>query len=286
MDLGTKIRELRSAKNMTQKDLADKLMVTAQAVSRWEQNEVEPSIDTLKRMSAIFNISVDRMLSHDYVPLPVDTPPAQPIIIQAQQSIDQRRTIGVCETCNRPILEGEKIFRHRYRVGRTAHNKILCETCEIERVKRHKEAQVANNKRARIKGLILATLFGGPLFYLSFSGLLSSQFTMDTFLVSLAFSYSIFAFFYTYHAKNNFIHNAFWEITSFGFVRMPGVIFSFDIDGLLFLIFAKVALFFIGIGIAVVAGFISLLICLALGMIVFPFSIINSFVRPDLYREF
>ena len=41
--LGDKIRELRTQNNITQKELSEKLFVTAQAVSRWEKNEVEPS---------------------------------------------------------------------------------------------------------------------------------------------------------------------------------------------------------------------------------------------------
>ena len=45
--LGEKIKALRSENALTQKDLAEKLYVTAQAVSRWENNEVEPSINTI-----------------------------------------------------------------------------------------------------------------------------------------------------------------------------------------------------------------------------------------------
>ena len=53
--LGEKIKRIRNEKGMTQKELADKLFVTAQAVSRWENNEVEPSISTLIEIAKIFN---------------------------------------------------------------------------------------------------------------------------------------------------------------------------------------------------------------------------------------
>ncbi len=63
--LGDKIKELRAQNNITQKELSEKLFVTAQAVSRWEKNEVEPSIKTLTELAKIFNVSVDELLSED-----------------------------------------------------------------------------------------------------------------------------------------------------------------------------------------------------------------------------
>jgi hypothetical protein len=81
--------------------------------------------------------------------------------------------------------------------------------------------------------------------------------------------------------KNNFIHDFFWEVTSWGFVRMPGIIFSFDIDGLLFLITAKIIFFFIGIGLSIVAGGFALVLCLLLAGLVLPVSLFNSFNNPD-----
>ena len=54
--IGQNIRRLRTEKQMTQKALADKLFVTAQAVSRWENGEVEPSLSTVTEIARIFNV--------------------------------------------------------------------------------------------------------------------------------------------------------------------------------------------------------------------------------------
>ena len=43
--IGNNIKKLRMQRGMTQKNLADLLFVSPQAVSRWENNEVEPSLD-------------------------------------------------------------------------------------------------------------------------------------------------------------------------------------------------------------------------------------------------
>ena len=60
--IGNNIKRLRTEQNMTQKNLADKLFVSAQAVSRWENNEVEPSITTLTELAKIFGVSADEIL--------------------------------------------------------------------------------------------------------------------------------------------------------------------------------------------------------------------------------
>ena len=49
--IGEKIKSLRLENSLTQKELAEKLYVTAQAVSRWENNEVEPSISTIAEIA-------------------------------------------------------------------------------------------------------------------------------------------------------------------------------------------------------------------------------------------
>ena len=53
--IGENIKRYRNEKKMTQQELADKLYVTAQAVSRWEKNEVEPSIATITKIPAEMN---------------------------------------------------------------------------------------------------------------------------------------------------------------------------------------------------------------------------------------
>jgi transcriptional regulator with XRE-family HTH domain len=57
--IGSFIAKKRKEQNLKQKDLAEKLFVTSQAVSRWENGDVEPSISTLQSLSDIFNVSID-----------------------------------------------------------------------------------------------------------------------------------------------------------------------------------------------------------------------------------
>ena len=52
------ILELRTKKGMSQDELAEKVFVTRQAVSRWENGETTPNTETLKLLSKLFDVSI------------------------------------------------------------------------------------------------------------------------------------------------------------------------------------------------------------------------------------
>lgn len=56
------IIELRTKNGMSQNELADKIYVTRQAVSRWETGETIPNTETLKLLSKLFDVSINTLL--------------------------------------------------------------------------------------------------------------------------------------------------------------------------------------------------------------------------------
>lgn len=56
------IYELRTKNKMSQDELAEKVFVTRQAVSRWENGETVPNTETLKLLSKLFNVSINTLL--------------------------------------------------------------------------------------------------------------------------------------------------------------------------------------------------------------------------------
>ena len=56
------IYDLRTKSGMSQDDLAEKVFVTRQAVSRWEKGETVPNTETLKLLSNVFNVSINTLL--------------------------------------------------------------------------------------------------------------------------------------------------------------------------------------------------------------------------------
>ncbi len=56
------IFQLRTKSGLTQDELAEKIFVTRQAVSRWENGETMPNTETLKVLSKLFDVSINTLL--------------------------------------------------------------------------------------------------------------------------------------------------------------------------------------------------------------------------------
>ena len=66
--IGKYIYELRIKNNLTQKDLADKLSITSQAVSKWERGITIPDSSVLIKLSEIFTVSINEILAGEKIP--------------------------------------------------------------------------------------------------------------------------------------------------------------------------------------------------------------------------
>lgn len=62
MTLGEKLRQARKAAGLTQEQLSEKLMVSRQAITKWESDKGMPDVSNLKALAALLNVSVDYLL--------------------------------------------------------------------------------------------------------------------------------------------------------------------------------------------------------------------------------
>lgn len=62
MEIHEILKNLREQKGLTQEQLAERVLVTRQAVSRWENGETQPGTDTLILLSREFNVSINTLL--------------------------------------------------------------------------------------------------------------------------------------------------------------------------------------------------------------------------------
>ena len=287
--IGSNIKRLRTERGMTQKALADKLFVSAQAVSRWENNEVEPSLTTITEMAKIFGVSTDEILGVTPQPQPPkpektpkdeksenDSPRATENTTtnnkeEKEKSEPQPTILALCTKCNSPIYFTEDIFR-------LEDKSVICKKCHKEKLEREKKAKEAEyraaveaGKKRRIISFVISSILLSLGFLGGIYGIIGS--------IGLSCLISCIIL------KNNFIPDMCAVIFSFSFVKWPGIIFSFGIDGCLFFIGIKILFFILGILISIVFAILLVTIGSIVAIFVYPYAISKNFTDPAYTKD-
>ena len=99
MEVKDILKNLREKNNLTQEEMAERINITRQAVSRWENGETQPNPDMLKVLSREFNVSINTLLGSP-------------------------RTL-FCQCCGMPLSEDSMISREKDR----SFNEDYCTWC-------------------------------------------------------------------------------------------------------------------------------------------------------------
>lgn len=91
----------------------------------------------------------------------------------------------------------------------------------------------------------------------------------------------LFAFISCLILDNNFVGEVASSIFNWGFVQLPGLIFTLDLDGIIWLLTVKLLFWILGIVLATITGILAVLIGSVLAIFVYPFAIYNSFKNPS-----
>lgn len=65
MEIGSQIRKYREKDQLSQEELAEKIYVSRQTISNWENNRSYPDIQNLMLLSVLFNVSLDELVNED-----------------------------------------------------------------------------------------------------------------------------------------------------------------------------------------------------------------------------
>lgn len=264
----------RKRLNLTQTELGEKLNVTAQAVSKWENDISEPDLGTVQRLCKIFGITIDEMLNDSdeetaaaEVPAPVQEPAPAPVAAPATAPAPApapapKIIVGYCDGCKRPIYQGEKYTVHTHRGGTQT---VLCPSCAEERDKRRRESAYRTEKKAFARGLICGGVVGVILILVSvITTIVENDPRMLAGLLAAAMGFTFAAM-------------MFWSETLQGIFlfffksfRMPGLIFTLNLDGIIWFITVK-------LGLMLLSGLLSVL-CFLFGC-VFTF-LVSFFMFP------
>lgn len=87
MNIGEKLYELRKEKHLSQEEVADKLNVTRQTISKWETNQSTPDFDKIKPLCELYGITADELLTGEKQEKQQD--------IESNQNVKQKRANGI-----------------------------------------------------------------------------------------------------------------------------------------------------------------------------------------------
>lgn len=96
MSLGTNISRLRAEHHLSQGDLAEALTVSRQSVSKWETDSSVPDLDKLVKLSQLFGVSLDELVTGAVPQLKAESPPQQVVVSHRMPGRKIAETILFC----------------------------------------------------------------------------------------------------------------------------------------------------------------------------------------------
>lgn len=270
--IGEKISKLRNSNGLTQKELGDKLNVSAQAVSKWENGLSEPDIDTLKKLGGIFGVSVSELVDEG-----AHTEAATAQAAAAPATVQEKSLIinGYCERCKKPVGPGEYVVES----GRGWQH-IYCNECaKKNRIENRIHTAINNlsdHKKETRRSLLFGSIAGVVVLAITLVGLLTIENPLPTapaIIISIVFGLGYFTFIGQMFWDSVINEMFFFFLKSF---KMPGVLFTLDLEGILALIFIKIFFAFLSIFLSVVWFLLGVLIILPLfSLVIYPFALIK-----------
>ena len=274
------IKKLREKSGLTQKELAEKLFVTAQAVSRWENGNVEPSVAILTKMAEIFNVSLDEIINDAPKAKAVEAAPTE---VRKKLVLAQPKPVlAVCTQCNKPIYNGNEIVRETSYDGvGCSHEYIICKACKEKNVTNQHNAAVAAGVKRRKNNFIWGGIITAAVLIIVLIATISAHCSAGVIVGASIAALCLFPFLGCCFLANNFVGDMFLSVASWGFVKMPGVIFSLDFDGLMFLVGAKILFFVLEIFFALCSIAFATVLGIICGLFTYPFALRKNFVSPE-----
>lgn len=269
MTQGEKIAYLRKQNGMTQADLGVQLNVSYQAVSKWERDESYPDFDTISRIAKIFNVPIQFFEKGVGCEILKESAPASvpAHVEEVEKPAREPKLVGLCKSCGKAVYEGDGV---KTNIG------ILCNSCLRQKQKQAEEAkkakelkQAAHKERVRWRrnaGLITAACVS---VFMAITGAFAEGFGMGILTLLFVFTYT----------AQMFWEGAVKNCTFAGghIIGSPGVIFTLDLDGLLFLVGVKL-LFAV---LRFLIWLFTVVVCALAAFFIAPFTFVPALLRVN-----
>ena len=127
----------------------------------------------------------------------------------------------------------------------------------------------------RIHSFVWGGLAAAALIALGISNLVSGGAFTD-FAIMCGVAIAAFTFISCLILANNFVGDVVGTIFSWGFVRMPGLIFTLDLDGIIWLLTVKLLFWILGILLAILFGIFAIVIGSIISIFVYPYALYKN----------
>ena len=98
MNLGERIYKLRTEKNLSQGDLAERLDVSRQSISKWENNSSVPELEKIVKLSEVFEVSLDELVKGEGLPKRTESMP-----VISEESPQNSESLGSQKEADFPL---------------------------------------------------------------------------------------------------------------------------------------------------------------------------------------
>ena len=299
MTFGQKIKKLRTESNLTQKDLADKMNVTFQTVSKWENDTNEPDITNIKELAKIFNCSYEYLFSDEsekaVVMEKINLEEISRLVAdkkfeQAKNELEKhelndekdiryiyeltangiRKKTPVCSEC----FKNKSLYENK--MDSKAIDKVIKDSNDSEKqnIKSHKRLL---KEKSESKVLKWAIFLGILTFVISLIICILNYSIVGlpvTIIAPILLGYAILADIYCIFSAT-WVCDVFTSVASWS-IKFPGIIFSFSLDGLKFLILMKLLFWILGVIISITAFILALTFSAVCSIFAFPFCIYTN----------
>ena len=265
MNIGPKIRELRLKAGLTQKNLADTLYVTYQAVSRWEKGDTEPSFDTLKKMCEIFNCSMDEMFDFNK---PLD---------EDNESLIAHNNV-VCNQCGKHISDSSDLVVVENDDGSKTY---LCDACHESKLRQindsieeEKQIQREENKKRRIIGSLASLII---LFTFVIFGAISFVKSDNVLgIILCVIGLVLFFFTSTMVLNNSFVSELWHKAIGWNISMLKKTLFKFNLENKVFLVFTKIIFIIIQLVLSIFSFVLVTVLCMLFSIFAYPSALLGN----------
>ena len=301
MTLGKKLSNHRKIAGITQQQLAEQLNMSAQAISKWENDMSEPDLTTLKTLARLYNTTVDELLDVDGE-APTATPPidVEEVVNSAFSKIEEHiktesQTVGFCKSCGTTVTEENLGDTEPVIICKKCKEKQIAEEkAKAEKIKQLEKQKIEEEKNKhrwemnsmrhhRKKSLIWSAVASIPFLIFMLIKMFGGAWSDVGFLFLGA--YAAFAFTFTMF-YDSFVKDLFFDMLG-ATVHWPGLIFTFDLDGIIWLIGMKILFAVLGFLIGLIAAILGVFITALLSLFAFPIILIiySIKIRAGIYED-